>query len=202
MSKDADSHKEQRQPVCADQQSTVRHYRIGHAALNRRRTRRCAGLVVRVRTVPRASRADGAGQRMPRPPDLLRCIRLALRILPEEPPLALGRSLLARELLGSHDDVLQRGMLLKQVLLRAIEQLQPSHIADATDRRWWPYQICVAEYLQGQSRHDTQVRLAVSASTYSRAKRDAFDRLTALLPRLLRSGAASSDPDNAGGGAA
>src|SRR4029079_8322185 len=52
-------------------------------------------------------------------------------------------------------------------------------------RGWWPYLICTGEYETGQSRAEIQDDLALSARTYSRAKRQGLDRITAVLPRII-----------------
>ena len=112
-------------------------------------------------------------------------LRAALTLLCEDPPLSLGASALALRLLGSDDEPLRRGLLLRQVLTSAIERLRPASDVAPSDRTWWPYLICQGEYLLGQSRAELQTELALSPSTYSRAKRQALAQIAALLPDCL-----------------
>jgi hypothetical protein len=127
----------------------------------------------------RAERDDDA-------PDSLRgAVRAALPLLPEDPPLALAASTLAQRFLPAELDPLPRGMLLQQALRATLDHLRPAGPISTIDRGWWPYLICTGEYETGQSRAEIQDDLALSASTYSRAKRQGLDRITALLPRLI-----------------
>lgn len=120
------------------------------------------------------------------PPDSLRgVVRAALPLLPEEPPLALGNSPLAQRLLTTESDPLLRGTILQQALREALDHLRPSGPVSAIDRNWWPYLICTGEYEASQRRADLQDDLALSASTYSRAKRQGIDRISALMPQLV-----------------
>ena len=127
----------------------------------------------------RAERDDDA-------PDSLRgAVRTALPLLPEDPPLALAASALAQRFLPADLDPLPRGMLLQQVLRASLDHLRPAGPISTIDRGWWPYLICTGEYETGQSRTEIQEDLALSASTYSRAKRQGLDRITAVLPRII-----------------
>lgn len=119
-------------------------------------------------------------------PDSLRgAVRTALPLLPEDPPLALAASTLAQRFLPADLDPLPRGMLLQQALRAALDHLRPAGPISTIDRGWWPYLICTGEYETGQSRAEIQDDLALSASTYSRAKRQGLDRITAVLPRMI-----------------
>jgi transposase len=119
-------------------------------------------------------------------PDSLRgAVRTALPLLPEDPPLALAASALAQRFLPADLDPLPRGMLLQQALRAALDYLRPAGPISTIDRGWWPYLICTGEYETGQSRAEIQDDLALSASTYSRAKRQGLDRITAALPRMI-----------------
>src|SRR6266545_2068924 len=119
-------------------------------------------------------------------PDSLRgAVRTALPLLPEDPPLALAASALAQRFLPADLDPLPRGMLLQQGLRATLDHLRPAGPISTIDRGWWPYLICTGEYETGQSRAEIQDDLALSASTYSRAKRQGLDRITAVLPRLI-----------------
>ncbi len=117
----------------------------------------------------------------------VRLVREALGSLPEDPPLTLGRSDLAKLLLADEIDVQQRGRRLQTALRAAIEQLRPSDDAGPVlnDPRWRHYLIIAGEYEAGETRTDLQEMLALSASTYSRAKREALERLAALLPSAI-----------------
>jgi transposase len=119
------------------------------------------------------------------PPDSLRAaVKSALPLLPEDPPLTLGNSPLAQRLLPAELETQPRGLLLQQALREALDQLRPAGTISTIDRNWWPYLICTGEYETGQSRAELQNDLALSASTYSRAKRQGLDRITALLPQI------------------
>ncbi len=117
----------------------------------------------------------------------VRLLREALGALPEDPPLTLGRSDLARLLLADTTDVQLRGRRLQSALRAAIEQLRPADDAGPVlnDPHWRHYLIIAGEYEAGEARADLQEALALSASTYSRAKREALERLAALLPAAI-----------------
>ncbi|MEP7190955.1 MAG: ATP-binding protein, partial [Roseiflexaceae bacterium] len=120
------------------------------------------------------------------PPDSLRgAVKAALPLLPEDPPLALAASALAQRFLPADLDPLPRGMLLQQALRAALDHLRPAGPISTIDRGWWPYLICTGEYETGQGRAEIQDDLALSASTYSRAKRQGLERITAVLPRMI-----------------
>jgi transposase len=121
-------------------------------------------------------------------------LRAALPLLLEDPPLSLGHSQLARRLCSDQPDPLLRGMQLRQVLQLAIEQLRISGDITVAERGWWPYLICQGEYLQGTPRRELQQTLALSASTYTRAKRQALMRVASLLPPLFESLTIPSNP--------
>ncbi|MEN9934596.1 MAG: hypothetical protein RLZZ387_1175 [Chloroflexota bacterium] len=117
----------------------------------------------------------------------LRLLRDALDDLSEDPPIALGRAELATMLLPDEQDSLQRGRRLQGALRAAIERLRPADEAGPVlnDARWRHYLIIAGEYEVGEDRTELQLALALSASTYSRAKREALERLAALLPAAL-----------------
>ena len=119
------------------------------------------------------------------PNSLRSVVRAALPLLPEDPPLALGASSLAQRLLPDEDDPLLRGVLLQQALRASLDRLRPLGAVDTVDRSWWPYLICIGEYEAGQRRTELQEDLALSASTYSRAKRQGLDHITTLLPQII-----------------
>lgn len=113
-------------------------------------------------------------------------LRDALGALAEDPPLQLGRSDLAQIWLADIRDPLQRGRHLQRALRAAIERLRPAEsVPVLDDPRWRHYLIVAGEYETGEKRTALQDLLALSASTYSRAKREALGRLTALLPVVL-----------------
>ncbi len=109
------------------------------------------------------------------PNSLRSMVRSALPLLAEDPPLTLGSSELAQRLIPEEDEALMRGMLLQQAIRDALDQLRPPGAVSAVDRSWWPYLICTGEYEAGQRRAELQEDLALSASTYSRAKRQGVD---------------------------
>jgi len=117
----------------------------------------------------------------------VRLVREALGALPEDPPITLGRSDLAKLLLADETDVQQRGRRLQTALRAAIEQLRPPDDAGPVlnDPRWRHYLIIAGEYEAGEARTEMQEALALSASTYSRAKREALERLATLLPAAV-----------------
>lgn len=113
-------------------------------------------------------------------------LREALHDLAENPPLRLGRSGLAALLLPHERNLLRRGRWLQDVLRVAIEQLRPFEAGPVLDDpHWRHYLILVGEYEAGEDRAALQETLALSASTYSRAKREALERLAGMLPSLL-----------------
>ncbi|MBC8161369.1 MAG: flagellar biosynthesis protein FliA, partial [Roseiflexaceae bacterium] len=112
-------------------------------------------------------------------------LREALGDLAEDPPLALGKGSLASLLLPDVRDPLTRGRWLKRALHTAIERLRPAEAGSMLDdTRWRHYLIIAGEYETGDSRNELQQALALSASTYSRAKREAVNRLDAMLPSI------------------
>jgi transposase len=113
-------------------------------------------------------------------------LRSALGMLPEDPPLALGQSRLASRLVPFESDALRRGMRLQDALRRAIERLRPDdETGPRLDGDWRSYLIIAGEYITGEERSALQESLALSASTYSRAKRAALGRVLAALPLIL-----------------
>ena len=119
------------------------------------------------------------------PNSLRAVVRAALPLLPEDPPLALGASPLAQRLLPNESEALLRGTLLQQALRAALDGLRPPGAVSAIDRNWWPYLICTGEYETGQRRAELQDDLALSPSTYSRAKRQGLDHITTMLPQII-----------------
>jgi len=119
------------------------------------------------------------------PNSLRSLVRTALTLLAEDPPLGLSTCPLAQQLLPGEEEPLPRGTLLQQALRAALDHLRPPGAVSAIDRNWWPYLICTGEYETGQRRAELQDNLALSASTYSRAKRQGIDTITALLPQII-----------------
>jgi transposase len=119
------------------------------------------------------------------PNSLRSMVRSSLPLLAEDPPLTLGASELAQRLIAEEDEALLRGMLLQQAIRDALDQLRPPGAVSAVDRSWWPYLICTGEYEAGQRRAELQEDLALSASTYSRAKRQGINTICALLPQIV-----------------
>jgi hypothetical protein len=113
-----------------------------------------------------------------------RLVRSALMHLLEDPPLSLGSSQLAVGLFPQLA-VLQRGEMLQRALVSAIERLRPAQATTRDHQRSWPYLICRAEYLDGLGRREVEQRMAMSKSSYTRAKRQALDRIAALLPLIV-----------------
>jgi hypothetical protein len=113
-------------------------------------------------------------------------LRDALDDLLEDPPLALGRGELAALLLPDERDPIGRGRRLRDALRAAIARLRPAEAGPVLDDpRWRHYLIVAGEYETGEERAALQTALALSASTYSRAKREALERLLAILPDVL-----------------
>jgi transposase len=117
--------------------------------------------------------------------ELIGKLRVALPLLPEDPPLALGNSPLAQLLLPGEGDAHSRGQLLQTALRAAIDRLRPDGPVSTVDRDWWPYLIVSGEYEAGQRRSELQQSLSLSASTYSRAKRVGLSRIIGWLPPLI-----------------
>lgn len=116
----------------------------------------------------------------------VRMLRDALDDLIEDPPLALGRSELALLLLPDERDQLSRGRRLREALRATITRLRPSEAGPVLDdARWRHYLIIAGEYETGEDRATLQDSLALSTSTYSRAKREALERMAAILPAAL-----------------
>ena len=113
-----------------------------------------------------------------------RLVRSALLHILEDPPLSLGRSQLAVCLFPQLPE-LQRGQLLQRALVSAIERLRPAQATTLDNRSSWPYLICRTEYLDGLSRREAQRHLALSASSYTRAKQQALGRIAAVLPLIV-----------------
>jgi hypothetical protein len=89
-------------------------------------------------------------------------------------------------LLPDEDDPLRRGYRLQEALQAAIERLRPSEAGPVLDDlRWRHYLIIAGEYQTGEERAALITALALSSSTYSRAKREALERLVALTPVAL-----------------
>lgn len=113
-------------------------------------------------------------------------LRDALGGLAEDPPLALGRSQLAALLLPNQREPMRRGLRLQDALRAAITRLRPAEAGPVLDDpRWRHYLIVAGEYETGEERAALQEALALSTSTYSRAKHEALERLAALLPAVL-----------------
>lgn len=119
------------------------------------------------------------------PAELASAVRSAMPLMQEDPPLTLGASALAQRLLPEESDALARGMQLRQAMREAIERLRPAAGTNSLDRVWWPYLICKGEYEAGCNRTDLQRELALSASTYSRAKRQAIEKIAVSLPQIV-----------------
>lgn len=101
----------------------------------------------------------------------------------EDPPLALGESELAKRLLPNETDKLRRGKRMQEALRTAIDQLAP--IGTRSDSERWAYLIYIGEYEERTPRAEVQARLAISRSTYTRAKLLGLERIVALLPYLM-----------------
>lgn len=126
----------------------------------------------------------------------IRMLRDALDDLIEDPPLALGRGELATLLLPDERDPLQRGRRLREALRAAIAHLRPAEAGPVLDDlRWRHYLIIAGEYETGEDRASLQDALALSTSTYSRAKREALERMVALLPAALGELPAATPPE-------
>jgi hypothetical protein len=110
-------------------------------------------------------------------------LRAALSLFIEDPPLELGRCVLARTLLPDEPEPLRRGHMLQAVLRQAIETLKP--LQENDDRPWRGYRILSGEYYEGETRTTLEKRLALSASTYSREKRAALIRVASALMTLF-----------------
>jgi transposase len=114
-------------------------------------------------------------------------LNAALPLLSEEPPIALGNSLLARLFTPPlpQSTSLERGQILARIMMSQIASLHPGPEIALTDPRMRLYAILAGEFMSGEDVVDLQARLAISPRTYYRAKRQALDRLVALLPTAL-----------------
>lgn len=136
-------------------------------------------LVERLRPAPDAALAAPAPDIWP--PALVPHVRAALPLLLFDPPLDLGRSVLAELLLPNESDALMRGRTLHTLLSAALEQLRPGPHVPPTDPSCRPYQVLVGEALQGQGRDELEAALAIAPATYTRAKRQGLERLAELV---------------------
>lgn len=114
-------------------------------------------------------------------------LNAALPLLSEEPPIALGNSLLARLFTPPlpQGSALERGQILARIIMSQIASLHPGPDVGITDPRMRLYAILAGEFMSGEDVLDLQARLAISPRTYYRAKRQALDRLVDLLPTAL-----------------
>lgn len=113
-------------------------------------------------------------------------LREALSALQEDPPIALGRSQLAELLLPDERDAMRRGQHMAMALRNAIERMRPNEAGPLLDDpRWRQYMIIAGEYMADTDRNELQTTLALSASTYTRAKREALEFLRALLATAI-----------------
>lgn len=117
-------------------------------------------------------------------PRQLQSLRHALRVLAEDPPLALGATRYAQTLLPAVPDMLQRGMMLRRCLRSAIAALRPNRLAARDPHRVWAHQIHTLEFVEGLPRAEIMRRLAISYATYGRAKRRGLDQIATLAPRF------------------
>lgn len=114
-----------------------------------------------------------------------RGIHYSLIYLIEDPPIALGRSMLARHFLPHESSPLQRGRRLQQALYGAIGALRPGGLPEHTPQ-WLPYRIYAGEYLEGRHWSEVRRELAISRAAYVRAKQVGRAGVLALLPELLK----------------
>lgn len=119
-------------------------------------------------------------------PALVPAIRTALSLLRLDPPLDLGRSELAGQLFPREPDPLVRGENVRDLLLRALDQMRPAADLDAQDPAYRPYQVLLGEAVRGLSRDELQRELAIATATYTRAKRQGLDQLAELLVQGLQ----------------
>lgn len=119
-------------------------------------------------------------------PALVPAIRTALPLLRLEPPIDLGRSDLANQLLSHESDPLARGTHLRTLIQRALDELRPPAEVDPQDPAARPYQVLVGEALRGLTRDELQRELAIATATYTRAKRQGLDQLAEFLVQNLQ----------------
>lgn len=107
-------------------------------------------------------------------------LRYALSCLAEYPPFALGKSKIAITLYPDQR-LVDRGKKVRAMLLDCIELMRPAGRENITERRWMLYHSINYEYSCGMGRLHVLELLAVSASTYTRLKRNALSNLADLL---------------------
>lgn len=120
------------------------------------------------------------------PPALVPSLRAALPLLSFDPPLDLGGSSLAEQLLPDERDPLARGRLLRNLLVAGLEALRPGAEDDSQEGLARSYHILVGEALHGAQRDELQRELAIASATYTRAKRHGLERLAEVLVRALQ----------------
>lgn len=103
-------------------------------------------------------------------------VRAALKLMSEDPPMELGRTELARELIPWAMDNRRRGEVLQHALRTAIDRL--------TDRPW-AYLIYIGEYEEGKSQGEIRRALSISLSTYGRAKKWGLHQIIGQLPHII-----------------
>jgi hypothetical protein len=98
----------------------------------------------------------------------------------------LGASPLVKQLHISGPDHMQRGKLLREKLLRAVESLSPAPVrpAGVLPREWQAYVILHDAYVEDVPNREIMARLYISEGTYNRLRRRA---LLAVAQALLES---------------
>lgn len=114
-----------------------------------------------------------------------RALYLALPHLAEDPPLSLGESDLAKQLLPDEQDKRRRGLMLQRLLNQAIDSLLPPDTAPPGDLCRRAYHILVGEYRQCRTRAELERALSLSQAAYSRGKRRGIFLVDRMLPHLL-----------------
>lgn len=140
-------------------------------------------LVERLR--PQAGEQQPAGDEL-WPPALVPALRQALPLLPIEPPIDLGRSALAERLLPKESDPATRGRMVAGLLKAALDSIGPAAVDDPRDVSFRPHRILIGELLEGQTREELQLELAIATATYTRAKRNGLERIAELVVREIR----------------
>jgi len=90
---------------------------------------------------------------------------------------------------NSHNTHLDRGKLVYQIILEALEKLRPSGELpnEPIPRQWYPYLILYNAYLENKPNNDIMARLYISEGTFNRTRRAAIRSLARVLAEMENS---------------
>ena len=87
---------------------------------------------------------------------------------------------------GSGKTHLDRGKLVYQTVLEALEKLRPpgEMPREPIPRQWYPYLILHGAYLENQPNNEIMMRLYISEGTFNRTRRAAIRSLARTLSEM------------------